>query len=116
MTPTSTLRIASWTLALCAAIASAAAGARIVRVGPGGDSPTIAGAARIAQDGDTVEIAAGTYAGDVAVWLQRKLTIRAPNCRKRRVCEQRADHMDGAEWNGNRCRFAHASTIGLICG
>lgn len=81
MAPTSTLRIASWTLALGAAIASAAASARIVRVGPDGDSPTIAGAARIAKDGDTVEIAAGTYTGDVAVWLQRKLTVRAPHGR-----------------------------------
>ncbi|HEX9837505.1 MAG TPA: right-handed parallel beta-helix repeat-containing protein, partial [Alphaproteobacteria bacterium] len=33
-------------------------------------------AARIAQPGDTVEIDAGTYEGDVAVWTQRGVTIR----------------------------------------
>src|SRR5690606_7605292 len=38
---------------------------------------TIAEAARLARDGDTVEVKAGEYRGDVAVWLQKKLTIRA---------------------------------------
>ncbi|MCB1889383.1 MAG: hypothetical protein KDH20_17380 [Rhodocyclaceae bacterium] len=45
-------------------------------VGPGQQITSIARAARLAQDGDIVEIAAGTYAGDVAVWLQKSLTIR----------------------------------------
>ena len=48
-----------------------------LRVGPTGDIRTIAEAARLARDGDTVEVQAGEYRGDVAVWLQKKLTLRA---------------------------------------
>lgn len=50
---------------------------RVWRVGPDGDVPTIAAAARRARDGDTVEIPAGEYRGDVAVWRQKHLTIRS---------------------------------------
>jgi len=39
----------------------------------------IADAARLAKDGDVVEIEAGDYRGDVAVWNQSKLTIRGIN-------------------------------------
>lgn len=49
---------------------------RVLRVGPDGDARTIGDAARIARDGDTVEIAAGTYSGQTAVWTQRQITIR----------------------------------------
>lgn len=52
--------------------------ARTIRVrGPRADVDTIAEAAREAADGDVVEIAAGDYPGDVAVWTQRRLSIRA---------------------------------------
>ena len=53
-----------------------AANAATVSVGPNERIRTIAEAAAAAKDGDVVEIAAGTYTGDVAVWLQRRLTIR----------------------------------------
>ena len=46
-----------------------------LRVGAGGDVPSIAEAARLARDGDTVLILPGTYRGDVAVWRQKRLTI-----------------------------------------
>jgi len=49
---------------------------RILRVGPAEAIRSIAEAARIAQDGDTVEIVAGDYRGDVALWQQRRLIIR----------------------------------------
>lgn len=49
---------------------------RVLRVGLGEAISTIAEAARQARDGDTVEILAGEYRGDVAVWGQRRLTIR----------------------------------------
>jgi len=52
------------------------AGKRI-RVAPDGDVQTIAQAAKLARDGDVVEIQAGVYEGDVAVWTQRQLRIRA---------------------------------------
>lgn len=50
---------------------------RILRVGPFEDIRTIAMAAKLAKDGDIVEIQAGEYYGDVALWMQKKLTIRA---------------------------------------
>lgn len=55
------------------------AGARVWRVGPAGPLYTIAEAARQARDGDVVEIEAGDYRGDVALWEQRRLTIRGVN-------------------------------------
>jgi hypothetical protein len=52
------------------------AGARTIHVGPGHAVKTIAAAAALAKDGDTVEIDAGDYRRDVAVWKQDRLTIR----------------------------------------
>ena len=49
---------------------------RILRVGPFEDIRTIAKAAKLAKDGDIVEIQAGEYHGDVTLWMQKKLTIR----------------------------------------
>ena len=50
---------------------------RILRVGPEREIRTIAQAAKLAQDGDLVIVDAGNYYGDVAVWHQKKLTLRA---------------------------------------
>jgi hypothetical protein len=58
---------------------------RILRVGPGQPLRSIAAAAQAAQDGDTVEIEAGDYFGDVAVWNQERLTIRGVGGRPRLV-------------------------------
>ena len=55
------------------------AGARVWRVGPGGPLFTIADAAREARSGDVVEIEAGDYRGDVALWEQKRLIIRGVN-------------------------------------
>ena len=52
------------------------AAARVIQVGPGEQVKTIAEAAKLAQDDDVVEIASGEYKGDVATWLQKRLTIR----------------------------------------
>ena len=46
------------------------------RVGPAQPLTRIADAARVAQDGDTVEIEPGIYRHDVAIWRQDNLTIR----------------------------------------
>lgn len=51
-------------------------GAATLRVGPQEAIRSIWQAASVAKDGDTVEIVAGTYVGDVAVWPQAHLTIR----------------------------------------
>ncbi len=51
-------------------------GARVLKVGPGTFYAAPSAAAKVARDGDIVEIAAGTYRGDVAVWTANNLTIR----------------------------------------
>ncbi len=57
---------------------AAPASGRRWRVGrPDGELARISDAARLARDGDTVEILAGDYRADVAVWSQRRLRIRA---------------------------------------
>lgn len=74
---------------LCACLAVGLAGAETLRVGPGEAIATIAEASRRARDGDVVEIVAATYRGDVAVWDQRKLTIRGVLGRPRLVADGR---------------------------
>jgi parallel beta helix pectate lyase-like protein len=58
------------------ALASTTLEARVLRVGPARELARPSDAARMAQDGDTVEIDAGEYLGDVAVWSQSDLTLR----------------------------------------
>jgi hypothetical protein len=45
------------------------------RVGPDGDFQFPSDVAKIARDGDTVEIEAGSYENDYAVWRQNNITI-----------------------------------------
>ncbi|MBX3644801.1 MAG: hypothetical protein KF720_17225 [Rubrivivax sp.] len=68
----------------------ASAGGRVWRVGPGGPLLRIADAARLARAGDIVEIEAGDYHGDVALWTQAKLTIRGVNGNARLFADGRA--------------------------
>ncbi|MHA1569332.1 MAG: choice-of-anchor Q domain-containing protein [Alphaproteobacteria bacterium] len=49
---------------------------RLYRVGPGRFYSVPSQVASIAQDGDTVEIDAGLYERDVAIWRQNRLTLR----------------------------------------
>lgn len=49
----------------------------ILQVGPTRAIKTIAESARLARDGDTIEVDAGEYTGDVAVWTQDQMTLRA---------------------------------------
>ena len=65
--------------------ASAESGGNIIRVGKSRPIQTIADASRQAKSGDIVEIDAGDYFADVAVWGQEKLTIRAVNGRARLI-------------------------------
>ncbi|MEO5656577.1 MAG: right-handed parallel beta-helix repeat-containing protein [Nitrospiria bacterium] len=80
------LAVVATVLAVCSATAAVSAGgrdgvaaekgARILHVGPGRALDRPSRAARVAKDGDTVEIDAGVYRGDAAVWRQNDLTIR----------------------------------------
>jgi len=53
----------------------------VIAVGPGKALQRPSMAAKAAHDGDTIEIEAGTYAGDAAIWRQNNLTIRGVNGR-----------------------------------
>jgi hypothetical protein len=55
--------------------------ARTISVGPDGEVGKISDAAKIARNGDTIEISEGLYRGDVTVWLQDRVTIRGINSR-----------------------------------
>ncbi|MDB5799910.1 MAG: hypothetical protein JWL63_849 [Rhodocyclales bacterium] len=61
-----------------------------LRVGPGQRLSVPSQAAAIAKDGDTVEIEAGTYRGDVAVWTQSRLTIRGRGGMARLIADGRS--------------------------
>ena len=50
--------------------------ATVLRVGAQRPLERPSAAAQIARDGDTIEIDAGTYAGDAAIWRANRLTIR----------------------------------------
>ncbi len=50
---------------------------QLLQVGPQRTIKTIAAAANTARAGDTIEVDSGTYTGDVAVWTQDELTVRA---------------------------------------
>ena len=56
---------------------------RHLQVGPGHAIRTVAGAAAVARDGDTIEIDPGDYPSDVAVWTQNNLVIRGMGPRVR---------------------------------
>ena len=58
---------------------------RVLQVGPGRSYYSIATAAAVAQDGDTIDIAPGDYVADVAVWQQNNLTLRAVGGRARLI-------------------------------
>ena len=64
---------------------SPAASGNVIKVGPGQNIRLISTAANLAKDGDTIEIDAGDYTGDVAVWKQSNLTIRGVGGRVRLV-------------------------------
>lgn len=60
---------------------------QLLRVGPTQDIKTLAAAAHIARAQSTIEVDAGEYMGDVAVWSQNGLTIRAVGGRVRLLAE-----------------------------
>ena len=67
----------------CAIHASDSDKPNIIRVGPGRALTLPSQAARVAVSGSIVEIDAGDYHGDVAVWRQHDLTIRGIGGRAR---------------------------------
>ncbi|MFL6719602.1 MAG: hypothetical protein ACJ8G3_24910 [Burkholderiaceae bacterium] len=68
-----------------------------LEVGPGRKIRTIAEAARLARDGDTILIDPGVYGRDVAIFTQDRLTIRAVGGRAR-LDASGASAEDKATW------------------
>ena len=66
---------------------------RVIKVGPAREVKSLAQASRSAGNGDTLEVDAGDYAGDCAVWTQDRLTIRASGGRVRLLADGR--HAEG---------------------
>lgn len=83
------LRVAFIAFAALVALtaASCAVAAQTLQVGPKRAVKTIAEAASLAKDGDTVEVDAGRYSADVAVWTQRDLQVRAVGGRVRLLAD-----------------------------
>ncbi len=83
----------AWAGPAPAAPAAATAGIQaehILRVGPARDIQTIARAARLAPAGATIEVDAGTYRGDTAVWTRDGVTVRAVGGRVRLLADGEA--------------------------
>jgi hypothetical protein len=108
------LMVRSIGLALFLIAAYAQAGA-VLQVGPQYALAAPSAAAVIAHDGAVVEIAAGTYRGDVAVWTQNDLVLKAVGGRvvleaDGRSAEDKAIwvikgdhvHVEGIEFSGAR--------------
>ena len=62
-----------------AVLLSTRAGAELLNAGPERALKSPSAAAAVAKDGDLIEIDAGDYRGDVAVWSANRLTIRGVN-------------------------------------
>ena len=60
---------------------------RVIEVGAQRTVKTLSAASRLAKDGDIIEVDGGDYVGDVAVWTQNDLTIRANNGRARLLAQ-----------------------------
>ncbi len=75
-----------------------------MQVGPTRAIQTLAEAARRARDGETIEVDAGEYRRDVAVWTQNRLTLRAASGRVRLLA-------DGAAAEGKAIWVVRASQM-----
>lgn len=70
-------------------------GQAVLQVGPGRTIKTLATAARVATDGSVIEVDAGEYIADVAVWERDALLIRAVGGRVRLIAEGAAAERKG---------------------
>lgn len=85
----------------------------VLRVGPGRAIASIGMAAKLAKDGDVVEIDPGDYVADVAVWKQAEITVRGMGPRVRLIAT--GAHAEGkAIWvmRGRRMTVENIDFIG----
>jgi len=103
--------------------------ALLIKVGPGRTVQTIAEAAKLATTGSTIEVDSGDYAGDVAVWTQERVTLRAVGGRARLIANGaaaegkaiwvvRSSHMtvEGFDFTGTQVRDRNGAGIRLESG
>ncbi len=87
----------------------------VLRVGPRRAIKSLAAAARQARDGMLVEVDAGDYVADVAVWRQHELTLRAVGGRVRLIAN--GAHVQGKGifvTTGRRQRIEGFDFIGAV--
>jgi hypothetical protein len=102
---------------------------RLLQVGSQRDIKTIAAAASQARDGDIIELDAESFVGDVAIWTQRDLTVRAPRGRAHLIASGasaegkaiwvvRADNFtaQGVEFSGARVADGNGAGIRFELG
>ena len=70
-------------------------GGGIIEVGAQRTVKTLSEASLLAKDGDVIEVDAGSYFGDVAVWTQNNLTLRAKNGRARLIARGQSAESKG---------------------
>jgi hypothetical protein len=117
------------TLPLAGATEVPAHSGPVMRVGPARLITSISQAARLAYDGAVVEVDAGDYAGDVAVWTQDRLTLKAVGGRVRLVANGSAAEgkaiwvvrggkvtMDGFDFTGARVADRNGAGVRLEAG
>ena len=66
-------------------------------VGPGEMVSTVTEAARLARDGDVIEIRSGNYRGQTAIWTQNNLLIRGTGKRPVMIADGQSAE-DKATW------------------
>lgn len=72
---------------LATRLAAAHEPGRVIEVGAQRTVKTLSAASRLAKDGDIIEVDGGDYVGDVAVWTQNELILRAKNGRARLIAQ-----------------------------
>ncbi len=85
----------------------------VLRVGPGQAVKSLASATKLATDGMLIEVEAGEYLADVAVWTQHDLTLRAVGGRVRMIASGAAAQGKGIfVTTGERMRIEGFDFIG----
>ena len=92
---------------------SVASQAQRIEVGPSREVKSLAAAAILARDGAVIEVDAGDYRGDTAVWTQNDISVRAVGGRVRLLADGRSAEGKGI-WvmRGNRVTVEGFDFIG----
>lgn len=90
------LSLSAWPATPAAASKNDSAGQRQrIAVGPNREVKTIGAAAVLARDGALIEVDAGDYRGDTAVWTQNDVSLRAAGGRVRLIADGRSAEAKG---------------------